>query len=65
MVVSIMFGRCMRRLLVGIFGTPHCGQCDAHLGRTETRCPLSAAARRRHYIEGGPWQCARLEAGHR
>ncbi len=50
-----MIDKCLRHALVTLFGTPHCGNCDADVdGRG---CALSPAERRRVYINGRRWPC--------
>ncbi len=53
----VIFGKYVRRALVGLFGAPHCGGRDARGGERPGACRLSAAARKRLYIEGRACAC--------
>ena len=50
-----MVGRVLRRALVGLFGAPHCGNCDIHLNCPIPRCRLSKSERKRVLITVKIW----------
>jgi|GEM_PF-5501228 len=54
-----MFGRYVRRALVGLFGAPHCGGHDVKAAAPRARCRLSDRERKRLYVAGGPCPCRR------